>query len=65
LLIGGIIIVTGYFLFEYFVSNSLTGRPPINAEFEIPVNVGQALVRVAVVIPVASWLRRAGFFEKE
>jgi len=65
LLIGGTIMVMGYFLYEYFVSNPLTGRPPVNAVFEIPVNVGQALVGVAVSIPVASWLRRAGFFEKE
>ncbi|QOR94146.1 ECF transporter S component [Thermosphaera chiliense] len=65
LLIGGVLMVTGYFLYEYFVSNPLTGRPPVNAVFEIPVNVGQALVGIAVSIPVASWLRKAGFFEKE
>jgi len=56
--------VVDYFLYEYLVSNPLIGRPPVNAVFEIPVNVGQALAGVAVSIPVASWLRRAGFFKK-
>ncbi|MEM0378844.1 MAG: ECF transporter S component [Thermosphaera sp.] len=65
LFIAGLIMVAGYFLYEFFVVNPLTQRPPINAVFEVPVNIGQALVGLATAIPVASWLRRAGFSGKE
>ncbi len=60
-LIAGTVMVTGYFLYEYFVSNPLTGRPSIHALAEVPVNMGQAVVGAAVGVPVAAWLRRAGF----
>ena len=60
-LIAGMLMVLGYFLYEYFISNPLTGRPPIHALAEVPVNIGQAVVGAAISIPVAGWLRRAGF----
>lgn len=60
-LVAGMLMVLGYFLYEYFISNPLTGRPPIHALAEIPVNIGQAVVGAAIGVPVAGWLRRAGF----
>jgi uncharacterized membrane protein len=64
LLLAGLIMVTGYFLYEYFISNPLTGRPSIAAVAEIPVNFGQALVGAAVAIPVYNFLRKAGYTEE-
>jgi len=64
LLLAGLIMVTGYFLYEYFVSNPLTGRPSIAAIAEVPVNFGQALVGAAVAIPVYNFLSRAGYAEE-
>ncbi|WP_048815874.1 ECF transporter S component [Desulfurococcus amylolyticus] len=63
LLTGGMIMVTGYFLYEYFISNPYTGRPPIDAVIEIPVNIGQAITGIVVALPVVSWLRRAGYLK--
>ncbi len=60
-LLSGLIMVTGYLLYEYFVSNPLTGRPPAAAFIEVPVNIGQAVIGAAIAIPLASWLRRAGY----
>ncbi|WP_440059739.1 ECF transporter S component [Thermogladius sp. 4427co] len=65
LLLAGFIMVTGYFLYEYFVSNPLTGRPPANAIYEIPVNIGQAIAGVVISLPIAVWLYRAGFIREE
>ncbi len=62
-LLSGLIMVTGYFLYEYFVSNPLTGRPSSAAFIEVPVNVGQAVIGAAIAVPIASWLRRAGYAE--
>ncbi len=61
LLLAGLIMVIGYFLYEYFVSNPATGRPSFEAVFEVPVNVGQALVGAVLAVPIAGWLRRAGY----
>lgn len=63
LAIAGSIMVLGYFLYEFFVSNPLTGREPIAAIAEIPINIGQVIAGITVAIPVASWLRRAGYTE--
>jgi len=63
LLVAGMVMVTGYFLYEYFISNPLTGRPPEGAFFEIPVNIGQAVIGAAVAVPLAAWLRKAGYAE--
>lgn len=61
LAIAGSLMVLGYFLYEFFVSNPLTGREPIAAIAEIPINIGQVIAGISVAIPVASWLRRAGY----
>lgn len=61
LLLAGSIMVLGYFLYEYFISNPLTGRPPEAAITEVPVNIGQAVIGASLAIPLAGWLRRAGY----
>lgn len=63
LLASGLIMVMGYFLYEYFVSNPLTNRPPVDAIAEVPVNIGQAVIGAALAVPIAAWLRRAGYAE--
>ena len=64
LMIAGLIMVTGYFLYEYFVSNPLTGREPLAAVAEIPVNIGQAVIGASIALPVVVFLRRAGYVEQ-
>ncbi len=59
--LAGLWMVLGYFLYEYFVSNPLTGRPPVNAVMEVPGNIIQALAGVIVGVPVGYWLKRAGY----
>lgn len=61
LMAAGLIMVTGYFLYEYFISNPLTGREPLAALAEIPVNIGQAVVGASIALPVVVFLRRAGY----
>jgi uncharacterized membrane protein len=61
LAIGGLLMVLGYFLYEFFISNPLLGRPPESAVLEIPVNISQVIVGASIAIPMAAWLRRAGF----
>jgi len=63
LMIAGFIMVTGYFLYEYFVSNPLTGREPLAAIAEIPVNISQAVIGASIALPVVVFLRRAGYVE--
>lgn len=63
LAIGGALMVLGYYLYEYFISNPLTGREPAAAVLEIPVNIGQVIVGISIAIPVVSWLRRAGYIK--
>lgn len=63
LMVAGLIMVTGYFLYEYFVSNPLTGREPLAALAEIPVNIGQAVIGASIALPVVMFLRRAGYVE--
>lgn len=58
-LLSGLIMVTGYFLYEYFVSNPLQGIPPEEAFVEVPVNLGQALVGLAFSSPVITFVNRA------
>jgi len=64
LITGGLVMVTGYFLYEYFISNPYTGRPAIDAVIEIPVNIGQAIVGIMIALPVVTWLRRAGYLKE-
>ncbi len=63
LLVAGLVMVFGYFLYEYFVSNPLTGREPLAAVFEIPVNIGQAVIGASIALPITGFLRRAGYVE--
>jgi uncharacterized membrane protein len=58
---AGSIMVLGYFLYEFFVSNPLTGREPIGAILEVPVNIGQVIAGISIGVPLAAWLRRAGY----
>lgn len=60
---AGIMMVLGYFLYEYFISNPLTGREPLGAILEVPVNIGQVVAGVSISLPLAAWLRRAGYFK--
>ncbi len=61
LLLAGLVMVAGYFIYEYTVSNPLTGRDPWLALAEIPVNIGQAVLGASIAIPIAGWLRKAGY----
>lgn len=61
LILAGLEMVVGYFLYEYFISNPLTGRPPIDALAEIPINIGQAVIGASIAVPLATWLVRAGY----
>lgn len=63
LIVSGSIMVLGYFLYEYFLTNPLTGRNPIDAIWEIPINVTQVAVGISVAIPLIGWLRRARYLE--
>lgn len=63
LLTAGLVMVLGYFLYEYFISNPLQGREPIAAIAEVPINVAQCIIGIAIALPLASWLRRAGYAE--
>lgn len=65
LLLAGFIMVLGYFLYEYFISNPLTNRPSELAVFEVPVNIGQVVIGASLAIPLAGWLRRAGYIVEE
>ncbi len=58
--LGGLVMVTGYFLYEYFISNPLIlSRAPAGAFFEIPVNVGQAVAGILLSYPVVQFVERA------
>ncbi len=61
ILVAGSLMVIGYLLYEYYISNPLTGRPPFTAVFEIPVNIGQVAIGAAIALPTAGWLKRAGY----
>ncbi len=60
MLMGGLCMVLGYFLYEYFFTNPIVNHlPPIQALVEVPVNFGQVLVGMAVALPITSFLREA------
>jgi len=61
LAVAGSLMILGYFLYEYFYSNPVTGREPIAAILEVPVNIGQVIVGLSVSIPLVAWLRKAGY----
>jgi len=64
LLIAGSTMIVGYFLYEFFISNPLTGREPLAAIAEIPVNIGQAVIGASFALPIVSFLERAGYVKK-
>ncbi|MEM4798641.1 MAG: ECF transporter S component [Sulfolobales archaeon] len=57
--IGGFIMVMGYFLYEYFISNPLQGIPSEAAFVEIPINLGQVLFGISLALPISSFMRKA------
>ncbi|MCS7110933.1 MAG: ECF transporter S component [Ignisphaera sp.] len=58
--VGGLVMVAGYFLYEYFISNPLIlGRPALGALVEIPVNIGQFTVGMLIAYPVVQFIERA------
>ncbi|MEM4718031.1 MAG: ECF transporter S component [Desulfurococcaceae archaeon] len=64
LAIAGSLMILGYFLYEYFISNPITGRDPIAAIAEVPINIGQVIAGISISIPIATWLRKAGFIKQ-
>jgi len=60
IVIGGSLMVLGYFLYEYFFVNPIVLRSPaIQAATEIPVNYGQVFVGLAVALPITSFVKEA------
>jgi len=58
--LGGLVMVTGYFLYEYFISNPLIlHRDPAGAFFEVPVNIGQAVAGILLSYPVVYFVEKA------
>jgi uncharacterized membrane protein len=58
LLIGGTIMVTGYFLYQKFLLFPLFGIETI-AEAEIPFNIAQMLIGLIVAVPIATIVWRS------
>ena len=57
---GGVLMVTGYFLYEFFISNPLIlGKEPVLALAEIPINVGQMAAGIVISYPVVRFIERA------
>ncbi|MCE4604267.1 MAG: ECF transporter S component [Aeropyrum sp.] len=57
---GGVVMITGYFLYEFFISNPIIlGRDPLGAIFEIPVNVGQVAAGILLSYPVVRFVEKA------
>ncbi|MGC9148718.1 MAG: ECF transporter S component [Sulfolobales archaeon] len=57
--IGGLEMVMGYLLYEYFVSNPLQGIVSQAAFAEVPVNMGQMIFGLTIALSVIGFLRRA------
>jgi len=58
--IGGLCMVLGYFLYEYFFSNPvILGLPPEGAFAEVPVNLGQMVAGIAFGVPAANLVLEA------
>lgn len=57
-LVGGVIMVTGYFLYQNFLLLPLFNIPVI-AIAEIPINIGQVLIGAVVALPVVRILLRS------
>ena len=60
IVIGGSLMVLGYFLYEFFLVNPIILKSPsIQAATEIPVNYGQVFVGLAVALPITSFVKEA------
>jgi hypothetical protein len=57
-LIGGAIMVTGYFLYQKFLLFPLFGIEAV-AVAEIPINIGQMLIGAIVALPTVKILKRS------
>lgn len=59
MIVGGTLMVIGYFIYEYFVSNPLTGRPPIAAIVEIPGNFSQMTLGILIALLLVEFIEKA------
>ncbi|ADM27878.1 protein of unknown function DUF1393 [Ignisphaera aggregans DSM 17230] len=60
MVLGGLCMVLGYFLYEYFFSNPvILNLPPEGAFAEIPVNLGQMIAGVVFGVPTANFVLEA------
>ncbi len=60
MLTGGLVMVFGYFMYEYFFTNPIIyGAPPEQAFVEVPVNFGQVFVGLSVALPITSFISKA------
>jgi len=57
-LVAGSIMVLGYFLYEYLILYAILGME-VFALFEIPFNIGQAVIGLIVSIPIVRTLQKA------
>ncbi len=60
MVVGGSIMVLGYFLYEFFISNPLIlHKHPIGALAEVPVNIGQMIAGIVISYPLVHFVERA------
>ncbi len=52
-ILGGLVMVTGYFLYEQIVLGKTT------AIFEIPLNIGQMLIGLIIAVPITRFVQRS------
>lgn len=52
MLTGGIVMVSGYYIYQKFLIFPLFGITDIIAEAEIPINVGQMIIGLIIALPV-------------
>ena len=60
-ILGGIIIVVGYFLYETYILSYEASQ----AALEIPFNIAQVIFGAAIAIPIVSYLRELGVIDIE
>jgi uncharacterized membrane protein len=58
MLVGGSIMVAGYYIYQKFLLFPLFGIPGVVAEAEIPINIGQMIVGLIVAIPIVKIVTR-------
>ena len=58
ILLGGLVMVAGYFLYQQFIIGPLFGISVI-AIAEIPINISQMLIGLIISIPIAKTIRRS------